>query len=217
MKRTNVSAVLVLCCTLVLLAGCGEKAPGPVVMDEAAQEAWEIRLVEMRIDKNEEFMDPERTPLMAKDLPEFEGLNYYYPAPELRFQVPFFPEAASDTLTLAKRNGDSVTYLRKGHVAFSHEGAVHELSIFGPVDTEAHGDFLWLPFYDETSGTDTYGGGRYLDIEVDAAGEVDLDFNFAYNPLCDYNPERYNCTLPPEDNRLACAVAAGEKLFHLQE
>jgi len=203
MKQTSLSAAIVLCCMLALLVGCGEKAPGPVVMDEAAQEAWEIRLVEMRIDKNEEFMDPERTPLMAKDLPEFEGLNYYYPAPELRFHVPFNPEASTDTLTLVKRNGDPVSYLRKGSVTFSHEGAVHS--------------YLWLPFYDTTSGTDTYGGGRYLDIELDESGEVELDFNFAYNPLCDYNPERYNCTLPPEDNRLACAVAAGEKLFHLQE
>jgi len=217
MKQTSLSAAIVLCCMLALLVGCGEKAPGPVVMDEAAQEAWEIRLVEMRIDKNEEFMDPERTPLMAKDLPEFEGLNYYYPAPELRFHVPFNPEASTDTLTLVKRNGDPVSYLRKGSVTFSHEGAVHSLYVFGPVDTEADGDYLWLPFYDTTSGTDTYGGGRYLDIELDESGEVELDFNFAYNPLCDYNPERYNCTLPPEDNRLACAVAAGEKLFHLQE
>ncbi len=217
MKRMRLSGTIVMCFILAALAGCGEKAPGPVVMDEAAQEAWEIRLVEMRIDKNEEFMDPERTSLMAKDLPGFEGLNYYYPAPELRFHVPFVAEASLDTMTLVKRKGEEVPYLRMGHVSFSYEGNAHTLYVFGPVDTEAYGDYLWLPFYDATSGTETYGGGRYLDLEVDEAGEVELDFNFAYNPLCDYNHERYNCTLPPEDNRLACALPAGEKLFHLQE
>ena len=45
-------------------------------------------------------------------------------------------------------------------------------------------------------------------------GMVDLDFNYAYNPLCDYNPEKYNCTLPPATNRLGFPVEAGEKTFH---
>ena len=66
MKRTSLSAAIVLCGVLTLLVGCGEKAPGPVVMDEAAQEAWEIRLVEMRIDKNEEFLSKETKIARAK-------------------------------------------------------------------------------------------------------------------------------------------------------
>jgi uncharacterized protein (DUF1684 family) len=82
--------------------------------------------------------------------------------------------------------------------------------VFGPANPAA-GDYLWLPFFDGTSGRETYAGGRYLDIEVDAEGMVDLDFNYAYNPLCDYNPDRYNCTLPPPENTLPFAVEAGEK------
>jgi len=212
-------ALLIIACFagLAVLCGCGEKAPGPVTMDAAEQEAWEIRLVEMRIDKNERYMDPEQTPLLAEDLPGFEGLNYYYPVPELRFSVPLTEAAGTDTFALVKRRGETVDFLLKGTVAFKHEGAVNELQVFGPVEPGPDGDFLWLPFYDTTSGDETYGGGRYLDLVVDAEGLVDLDFNFAYNPLCDYNTERFNCTLPPAENRLDFPVRAGEKLFRLQE
>ena len=75
------------------------------------------------------------------------------------------------------------------------------------------GNYLWLPFTDATSGQETYGGGRYLDITLDDEGMVDLDFNYAYNPLCDYNADKYNCTLPPAGNHLDFMVEAGEKTF----
>ncbi|MBK6899829.1 MAG: DUF1684 domain-containing protein [bacterium] len=111
---------------------------------------------------------------------------------------------------------NTVPYVIKGKVTFAHEGKNHTLSVLGPADPK-DGDYLWLPFYDETSGGETYGGGRYLDLELAADGTVEVDFNFAYNPLCDYNPEKYNCTLPPAGNRLPFAVKAGEKLFHAHE
>ena len=200
--------------TLIPLTGCGspEPAPGPVVMDDAQHEAWEIALVEMRIDKNEEFADPGHTPLPAAALPTFEGLNYYFPRPELRFRTRLVAEAKADTVTLTKRKGEQVRYVRKGTVAFRHLDQDHRLAVFGPAETN-NGDYLWLPFFDATTGKDTYGGGRYLDLKVDAEGLVDLDFNYAYNPLCDYNPDAYNCTLPPRENSLPFAVEAGEKLF----
>ena len=199
---------------LCLVTGCGKSpdAPGPVVMDEKQHEAWEISLVEMRIDKNEEFADPERSPLAADKLPAFEGLNYYFPKPELRFRTKLEAEAKSDTVTLTKRKGDEVRYVHKGTVAFRHLEKVHQLAVFGPVDA-AGADYLWLPFFDGTTGRETYGGGRYLDLKLDAEGMVEIDFNYAYNPLCDYNPDGFNCTLPPRGNTLSFAVEAGEKLF----
>jgi uncharacterized protein (DUF1684 family) len=170
----------------------------------------------MRIEKNEDFFNAETSPLPAGDLESFEGLNYYFPESVLRFKTPFIAEAGTDTVRLVKRKGQVVPYIRRGKLAFTNQDVVYNLEVFGPVDT-AHGDFLWLPFYDETSGNDTYGGGRYLDVKIDSEGMVDLDFNYAYNPLCDYNPDKYNCTLPPEANKLAFAVEAGEKSFHADQ
>jgi len=207
----------------VVLCGCSgggsdaDDVPGALSMTPAEQEAWEIRLVEMRIDKNEAYMDPAQTPLIAADLPAFEGLNYYWPEASMRFKAPFTAEAKPDTIELVKRKGDMVTYLRKGTVSFRYDDVVRTLAVFGPVDTSTYGDYVWLPFFDATTGSETYPGGRYLDLEIDVDGMVDLDFNFAYNPLCDYNHEKYNCTLPPAENRLEFAVVAGEKLFRSEE
>ena len=200
---------------VLVFAACGdrtdESAPGHYAMAPEEFERWEIALVEMRIEKNEEFAVAERTPLRASDLPGFEGLNYSFPNAELRFRTPLVAAPDNERVTLTKRQGQEVPYVRKGHVAFSHDGKVHELDVFGP----AEGDqaTLWLPFYDATSGRETYAGGRYLDLEMDDEGMVDLDFNYAYNPLCDYNPDKFNCTLPPVTNRLDFAVEAGEKTF----
>lgn len=211
---TLVSLAVLLSATFIPLAGCRSEPqpPGAMVMDAAQHEAWEIALVEMRIDKNEEFANAERTPLPADRLPSFEGLNYYFPKPELRFRAPLLVEDKPDTVTLAKRKGNEVRYVRRGTVAFTHEGRVHRLGVFAPADPGA-GDYLWLPFYDATTGKETYGGGRYLDLALDADGMVEVDFNYAYNPLCDYNPDAFNCTLPPRENTLDFAVEAGEKLF----
>jgi uncharacterized protein (DUF1684 family) len=204
---------------LLILVGCdsGTKAPGPVSMSESELERWEIALVEMRIEKNETLADSTKTCLPLEKLTEFEGLNYYYPKPSLRFRVPLQPVAGVDTVVLTKRRGEQIPYLRRGTVSFRIEGKTHDLDVFGPVDTTEHGDFLWLPFYDTTNSTETYAGGRYLDLELTAGDSLEVDFNYAYNPLCDYNPKRYNCTLPPAENTLSIPIQAGEKRFGLSE
>jgi len=205
---------LVVAVTLVI-TGCGEKAekaPAALVMDQVAYESWEISLVEMRIEKNEQFSAAETSPLPEGTMTDFVGLNYYLPKPELRFSTPFKAAAGTDTVAMTKRKGSVVKYIRRGTVSFTYEGREHILPVFGPADT-SHGNYLWLPFSDATTGKDTYAGGRYLDITLDSEGLVDLDFNYAYNPLCDYNAEKYNCTLPPAESKLDFAVEAGEKSF----
>jgi len=217
MTRTRIglapAAALVI--ALVLLSGCSdkiEKAPGAKVMNQTEYESWEIALVEMRIEKNEQFTNPETSPLPVAEIDGFEGLNYYFPKAELYFETPFLAAAGTDTVSLAKRKGNVVKYIRRGQVAFTYEEQEFTLPVFGPVDT-AQGNYLWLPFTDTTSGKETYGGGRYLDITLDGEGIVKLDFNYAYNPLCDYNAQKYNCALPPTESHLDFAVAAGEKSF----
>jgi uncharacterized protein (DUF1684 family) len=66
-------------------------------------------------------------------------------------------------------------------------------------------------FTDLTSGAETYGGGRYIDLVRNVSGLYELDFNRAYNPYCYYN-ESYECPLPPRENRLPIAIRAGERL-----
>ena len=77
---------------------------------------------------------------------------------------------------------------------------------------------LFLPFTDITSGEETYAAGRYIDLEIsDINGnKVVIDFNKAYNPYCAYVSGKYNCPIPPKENQLTVAVAAGEKVFSKQ-
>jgi uncharacterized protein (DUF1684 family) len=69
---------------------------------------------------------------------------------------------------------------------------------------------LFVPFADQTTGTETYSAGRYLDIYSTTTGYYTIDFNTAYNPYCAYNAT-YECPFPPSSNRLTTEVRAGEK------
>lgn len=81
---------------------------------------------------------------------------------------------------------------------------------------EAYGGGVFLPLADATSGHETYGGGRYLLDTVKGSdlggedGRLVLDFNFAYNPSCAYDP-RWACPLTPPANRLGAGIRAGER------
>lgn len=192
-------------------SGCAKTPiPGPLAMNDEETERWEIALVEWRIEKNEDFMDPQRSPLASAMLADFEGLDYYYPDPSFRYRLPLEAAAAGDTLHLSLRRGEQAAYLVKGTLKFRHARQALALTVLSAVQDP---DKLWLPFFDLTNGESTYGGGRYLDLELAADGTVEVDFNKAYNPLCAYDAERWNCALPPAVNTLPLRVEAGEKLL----
>ncbi|HEV8270951.1 MAG TPA: DUF1684 domain-containing protein [Chitinophagaceae bacterium] len=81
--------------------------------------------------------------------------------------------------------------------------------------TQQYKDHLFIPFTDATSGEETYESGRYIDLEIKdiVNDKVLIDFNKAYNPYCAYVSGKYNCPIPPAENRLMVAIPAGEKAF----
>jgi hypothetical protein len=108
-------------------------------------------------------------------------------------------------------------YFRYGYIHFSLSGKKLKLTIFRSKDLmtdPTYKDYLFLPFTDLTSGEESYGGGRYIDLEIKDIknGKVIIDFNKAYNPYCAYSKE-YNCPVPPRENDLPVAIKAGEKDF----
>jgi len=76
------------------------------------------------------------------------------------------------------------------------------------------GSRYFLVIADETSGLDTYGGGRFMYASPDSTGRIILDFNKAYNPPCAFSPFA-TCPMPPRENFLPAAIEAGEKSVHL--
>ena len=140
--------------------------------------------------------------------PGYSALDYFDYDPAWRFVVQVEP-AEPQTLAIAGSAGSLTTFRRVGRVTLP-AGALELYWL------EGYGGGVFLPFADATSGAETYGGGRYLLDTVKGSdlgeqnGKLVLDFNFAYNPSCSYDP-RWACPLTPPANRLAAPVRAGER------
>jgi uncharacterized protein (DUF1684 family) len=142
-----------------------------------------------------------------EDRQSFSGLNYYPPDPAFRFTLPL-QRVEPEPLIFQTSTGDERQYQRIGTVEFEVEGQPAQLAIYKSEDY----DELFLPFRDATSGTETYGAGRYLEPVELADDELLVDFNLAYNPYCAYS-EAFSCPLPPVENWLKVSIRAGEKNY----
>jgi len=141
---------------------------------------------------------------------QFKGLNFYAVDSTYRVTAPLQPAATRDTVWMVESTGGMAPKVRVGHVNAPFPNDTARLSVFRVQGQEA----LWIPFGDATNQSTTYPAGRYLDVPMQADSTLVLDFNKAYNPTCDYNPD-YTCPLPPSENRLAFAVPAGEQRSNL--
>jgi uncharacterized protein (DUF1684 family) len=168
------------------------------------QQAWR----RWRAVRDELFRDHPQSPS-----PGTTGLDYFPYDPALRLLVQVDP-AGEELREIAGSAGSLTTFRRFGCAALP----------FGALELywlEGYGGGVFLPFADRTSGRETYGGGRYLldtvkgsDLGADG-GRLVLDFNFAYNPSCAYDP-RWACPLSPPANRLGVEIRAGERTPPLQ-
>jgi uncharacterized protein (DUF1684 family) len=159
-----------------------------------------------RVQKDHFFRTNAYSPLT--DRAGFTGLNYYPVDPDLRLELPLEPTKIITELTILTSTGDEQTYVRLGTVAFEVNGQPGRLAVY----RSPHHNDLFLPFRDATSGTETYGAGRYLEPAELGNGQLVVDFNLAYNPYCAYS-EHYSCPLPPLENRLKVPIRAGEKSY----
>ena len=105
-----------------------------------------------------------------------------------------------------------------GIIHFTINDTAVTLNVYQSQDLMAssqYKDHLFIPFTDATSGQETYESGRYIDLEIKdiTNDKVLVDFNKAYNPYCAYVSGKFNCPIPPAENRLAVAITAGEKSF----
>jgi uncharacterized protein (DUF1684 family) len=139
----------------------------------------------------------------------FAGLAYFPPAPEFAFRVPLQRFENPEEIRIAATKGDIRTMLRYGTFSFPIDGKICTLTAYKSQDGPG---VLFVPFRDATNNRETYGVGRYLDLEEQpGSAPYVLDFNLAYNPYCAYN-ENYTCPLVPKENILPVEIRAGEKL-----
>jgi len=142
----------------------------------------------------------------------FKGLRYYPYNPSLRYCLTVDTNVEPEVFELELQDDELIKLQRFGKISFEAAGQPVSLALFWIL---GYGRGLFLPFRDLTNKTDTYGGGRYLLDTVKGAdlgqedGRLIVDFNYAYNPSCAYNP-RWYCPLAPPENWLTVPILAGE-------
>ena len=164
-------------------------------------------LKRFRAEKDRVFASDPHSPLTPEQRSAFRGLAYFAENPQLVIHASVDRDIEPGDVTMGTTAGDEQTYRRYGLVRFNVDGQPAQLVLYASEDS----DELFLPFRDATSGHESYGAGRYL--ELHAHGDtVTVDFNYAYNPNCAYDPS-WSCPLPPSENWLKVPIRAGEKVF----
>jgi uncharacterized protein (DUF1684 family) len=173
--------------------------------------SYEATLTAARQAKDTFFKNSDESPIPRDARPAFSGLAYF--TVDRGYQVPasLQPERMDPPVVIVLPTSKNIPrrMVRVGTLRFTLQGATFSLSAFaGEEEGLAR---LFVPFGDQTNRAETYGGGRYLELDRTPTGLYDLDFNRATNPWCVYNIE-YDCPIPPPENRLAVAIRAGEKM-----
>jgi uncharacterized protein (DUF1684 family) len=163
-------------------------------------------IIDFRQQKDDFFRESPDSPLDHQDRKKFSGLSYYDPSPAYVFTVPVEPGDREEIVVKTSDERER-RYRRAGQVSFDVDGRLVNLTLY---DTGHPGYFI--PFRDATSGDQTYGAGRYLELEANDDGTVTVDFNMAYNPYCTYS-DGYSCPIPPVENWLDIPIEAGERSF----
>jgi uncharacterized protein len=163
--------------------------------------------------RRELFATHPSSPIPPGDRDGYAGPHLFDYNPQMR--VPGNVEgSANDSYSVPTSTGPDIRLSRLGIVHFELHGAPQQLDLLW---LEGYGGGIFLPFRDASAGRDTYGAGRYLLDSVKGAdlgsdgNQLILDFNFAYNPSCSYDP-RWACPLAPPGNHLEVEVRAGERL-----
>jgi uncharacterized protein (DUF1684 family) len=178
-----------------------------------------LALTHWRTVRERLYRDHPQSPVPAAARAQFRALHFEHD-PQLRFELVMepAPPPAPDAFALELPNSgaETLSFTRVGRVAIPVDDGPRTLSVFWMA---GYAGGLFVPFRDATNGHETYGAGRYL---IDAAKSADLggdparntlivDFNFAFQPSCAFDP-RWACPLTPPENRLDRPIRAGERI-----
>jgi len=184
-----------------------------ISMNSFAQ-SYAEQIAKHREDYKQDFIKDERAPLKKNDL---KNLNFYDADSTYKIFATIELLKNEKVFKMPAFNGSSSDYYRYAHVNFVLDEKKIQMTLYRSValsNNPLYKDHLFLPFTDETNNKETYGGGRYIDLDAKEIADhhIEIDFNKAYNPYCAYS-EGYRCPVPPEENDLQLAIKAGEKLY----
>lgn len=161
----------------------------------------------------EDFLTDKRSPLKAADT----GFLRFYRIDQ-SYRVVASLEVTKDAkpFLIPTHSGMLKPYRGYGILSFKLHNRSYVLHAYQSADSTKKelAAYLFIPFTDKTNGKETYGAGRYIDIDTSEikGDKVVLDFNKCYNPYCAF-ADGYSCPFPPRENDLNTEIKAGEKLF----
>jgi len=176
------------------------------------------KIEDYQFEMNLNFHDEIKSPLTKEDLKTFKKLEFYPIHKKYRVIAKLEKTVNAPVFEMTTTKDRKPLYIKYGTITFTLDGKEQQIPIYQNKDLDRdpqYIDYLFLPFTDKTSGKDSYGGGRYLDVlttDEKPDGTIVLDFNKAYNPYCAYS-ERYSCPLTPKEKTLSVEILAGVKAY----
>ena len=166
-----------------------------------------------RVSIDTDYANGDDSPLSDDQKADFTGLDYFTGDNDFCVEATFTVSAENEVFEMPTFNEASLPFKEYGTFRFSVGGSDYSLTAYQRMDLpEDRRQWVLVPFKDATNGRGTYGGGRYLEIDLPIDSSTTIDFNRASNPWCAYDPG-YVCPVPPAKNWLNLRIEAGEKAF----
>lgn len=180
-----------------------------------SQQNYTEQILQMRKEKDLFFSDSVKSPLKPNERKEFTGLKYFAVDSNYRVTATLIAYKKKKNKKFNTSSGNVREYSIYGEIVFTLFDKKISLQVYqtlNPGKSNNNLFHLFLPFTDNTSGEESYGGGRYIDCEINNPKYVVIDFNLAYNPYCAYT-NGYSCPIPPKENHIPIEIRAGEKKY----
>jgi len=178
-----------------------------------AQSTYQGEVNKFQTELNDEFLNPESSPLNEKQMKKFKGHFFFAIDQDYKITAEFIKSTEIFTLQMKTSTSRLPTYDKYGVAKFTLNGKQYQLTLYQSHrlrESEKYKNYLFLPYTDLTNGFESYGGGRYIDLTIPEDNQIVIDFNKSYAPSCAYNHD-YSCPVPPEENHLDIRIEAGVK------
>jgi uncharacterized protein (DUF1684 family) len=185
-----------------------------LLISTAFAQKYEKSIAKHRESYKAAFLKETRSPLKEED---FEHLHFFNADPRFNVKAKIEVITNQKPFQMPTYDGTSKEFIKYAKVFFQIDGQDLQLTLYrntGLMINPIYKDLLFLPFTDLSTNKTTYGGGRYIDLNIKTIkkGFIPIDFNKAYNPYCAYS-DGYRCPVPPEENDLPIAIFAGEQKY----
>ena len=161
---------------------------------------------------NDFFKDASVSPLKKRDLKNFRGLDFFTYDSTYLVTAKLTKTPKEKPFMMLTTTDMMVEYIKYGTISFELLSNQYSLYIYKNLEDPNERDNLFLPFLDDTNGNESYGGGRYINLDIAQVDNLIIDFNSAFNPYCVYD-EKYSCPIVPRENYLPLEIKAGVKNF----